>query len=116
MHYEIEYSCISHIGNVRKMNQDKLVEVLKRNGVRKNMPAVITAIKDAKEGIVTRESACDTINSYLENTEVEAIVYENTIIFLEYEIDPVTLSDDIVCALESDGFTVIQTEEFYEFY
>ena len=100
----------------RKLEKMDLPKVLKQNGVRKNLPIIITAIRDANQGMITKESACEIINKYLEKTVMESTIYEDSIILLEYPVDPEFISDDLISTLESDGFTIIQTEEFYEFY
>lgn len=100
----------------RKLEKMDIPKVLRQNGVRKNLPSIITAIKYAKEGTIAKEYACDIINECLANTILEAAILDDSIIFLEHSVDPGFLSNELIFAIESDGFTIVQTEEFYEFY
>lgn len=110
--------------------------ILSEYGVTKKHGAIIKAINAAKAGIrsaretkgeidkkidkterhLRQESVCDYMNEVLANTVFEAVIEGDLIALVEYSIDTPEISDELMNALESDGFTVIKTDDYYEIY
>jgi hypothetical protein len=110
---------------------------LHQHGVTKNYGKIIDAVLAARSGIrnarskkaaidaenakvqrqLRQESVCNYMNEVLANTVLEAVIDDdNYIALVEYEISPQEISDEIISVLESCGYTLYKTEQYYAIY
>lgn len=118
------------------LSRHKAIKLLKQYGVTNNFDAIIQANLSAHIGLMNvknkqmeiderhaktqrqlrQESVCEYMNEMLGDTVFEAVIEDDHISLLEYNIEHQSISEDIIHALESEGYTIDVSDNFYEIY
>ena len=118
------------------MGSGKIKKLLKKSGVTNKFDEIVQAIGAAHMGVqkanvaqnaydsleekkqkqLRTESVCDFINERLSDTVLEAVVEDDYISFVAYNIEPQSVSPSLISMIESEGYTVNITDNYYEIY